>query len=123
MGYVSIFARAFAALRQAPPLDEAMWTVRHARLRQLLLAQAVVVVTIAAVMHGWSGETVSLSVVFAACLGLTGWSRVPRRLQQCLVALGLFSVSAGVVQLADGNPVAHFHYFVTLPFLALYEDG
>jgi diguanylate cyclase (GGDEF)-like protein/PAS domain S-box-containing protein len=116
-------ARVARSLTRLPPLDEDVWLRRHRGLRYLLAAQSAVVLAICAWRNGLTAQPILTGALLALCMAVARWNAVPRRVQQCAVAWGLFSVSAAVVRLADGNIAAHFHYFVMLPFLALYEDG
>jgi diguanylate cyclase (GGDEF)-like protein/PAS domain S-box-containing protein len=120
VGESSILSR---AVKRTPPLDDAVWTIRHRWLRILLAGQAVILVALFALVPGGDAQDLAHCAVLALTLLASSWGRVPRRAQACAVALGLFTVSSGVVHLSDGQIVAHFHYFVMLPFLALYEDG
>ncbi|MEA2323190.1 MAG: hypothetical protein QOD81_3040 [Solirubrobacteraceae bacterium] len=45
-----------------------------------------------------------------------------RRLAPVLVAMGLLTASAAIVHVAGGLIEAHFHYFVVIVLLTLYED-
>jgi diguanylate cyclase (GGDEF)-like protein/PAS domain S-box-containing protein len=115
-----LLANAFAG---SPRLDAGVWARRHRGLRTLMAVQGAVVVAVSALAHAPAAHTLTLLVLIAGFWVLSGSSRAPRRVQECVVALGLFTASAGIVELTHGDGVAHFHYFVMLPFLALYEDG
>ena len=53
---------------------------------------------------------------------LAWWSRPSRRLRSCFCALALLSCSAILVVAWHGTIEAHFHYFVMVGALALYEE-
>ena len=63
-------------------------------------------------------ETVPLVAAFAVAAS----SRVTFRARAMAMELGPFTESALAVHLADGVVIVHFHYFVMLALLALYED-
>jgi diguanylate cyclase (GGDEF)-like protein/PAS domain S-box-containing protein len=118
-----VIDRLSRSLTRTPPLDEAVWIQRHRGLRWLLAGQSAVVLGVCLVTQDAWLQPALTGLLLALCLAVASWRAIPRRVQQCAVAFGLFSVSAAVVRLSDGNVAAHFHYFVMLPFLALYEDG
>ena len=118
-----VIERLSRSLTRIPPLDEAVWIQRHRGLRWLLAVQSVAVLGVCLAKQGPSLQPLLTGLLLALCMAVASWRAIPRRVQQCAVALGLFSVSAALVRLSGGNIAAHFHYFVMLPFLALYEDG
>ena len=62
----------------------------------------------------------SLIVGFFACLSMV--RRLGRSFQATAIALGLMSSSAILVDLSGGYIELHFHFFVMLTFLALFQD-
>ena len=61
----------------------------------------------------------SIVAVFAA---IGSWRRANRTLQATAVGFGLLSSSAILVHLSGGYIEMHFHFFVMLVFLALFQD-
>jgi PAS domain S-box-containing protein len=61
-----------------------------------------------------------LVVIFFA--GIAAWGTIPRVLRSTAVGFGLVSASAIFVHLSGGYIELHFHFFVVLAFLALYQD-
>lgn len=55
-------------------------------------------------------------------LGLAQIPRMPRRMKGILVSAGLVWCSAIAVHFSGGVIEAHFHFFVVLGFIALYQD-
>ncbi len=53
---------------------------------------------------------------------LAGWSRVSLRGRMAAASLGLAACSALLVHLWDGRIEAHFHFFVMIGLLTLYQD-
>jgi diguanylate cyclase (GGDEF)-like protein len=106
----------------ATPLSDVEWDNRHRRVVLLLAAQAVVVAAWAllagfGVVHALADVLPPAAGLLVACSG-----RASRLVRACAATLGLFAVSAVVVHLSEGAPVAHFHFFVMLIVLAQYED-
>ncbi|MFC6865027.1 methyl-accepting chemotaxis protein [Halomicroarcula sp. GCM10025817] len=58
-------------------------------------------------------------LVFAA-LGYT--SRLPRRARTAIASMGLLTASAVLVHFSGGFIEAHFHFFVVMAVVAIYED-
>jgi diguanylate cyclase (GGDEF)-like protein len=58
----------------------------------------------------------------AGCAAVAGASRVGRRLGSVAAAIGLVTASAMLVHFWHGEIEAHFHFFVVIPVLALYQD-
>ena len=116
-------SRASIRLPRARSLDSEVWEWRHRWLLVLLWAQA-------AVIAGWSlaagyNPVHGLAhVAFAGAMGIGAAQRGrTRTFRSVCVALGLFAESAVIVHLADGAVAAHFHFFVMLAALSLYEDA
>lgn len=104
--------------RQLHPADFA-W--RH-RFVCLLAAAHVPVLALLAVLRGASfphalGEVLPVLV-------LLGLAQLPgrRTLQACAATLSLLICSAELVHLFDGTTELHFHYFVAVAVVALYQD-
>jgi PAS domain S-box-containing protein len=67
-------------------------------------------------------HTFSESLVVAFFAALAAWDRPSRGFRATAVSLGLMSASAIIVHLSGGYIEFHFHFFVMLVFLALYQD-
>jgi diguanylate cyclase (GGDEF)-like protein/PAS domain S-box-containing protein len=108
-------------LRAGPPLPEAEFQSRHRGLLWLLCGH-LVALPIFGVCMGFPLWEALLVTAPAAFLGLFA---VPPRLgntiRASLCALALLSCSAALVWLWRGTTEAHFHYFVMVGALALYE--
>jgi len=66
-------------------------------------------------------------VVAAVCVllglaGLAGWSRFGRRTRTGIASVGLMVSSAQLVYFSGGFIEAHFHFFVMMGVVAIYED-
>jgi diguanylate cyclase (GGDEF)-like protein/PAS domain S-box-containing protein len=108
-------------LRAGPPLPDADFRSRHRGLLWLLGAH-LVALPIFGVCMGWPLWEALLVCAPAAGFGVFA---VPRRFgntfRACACALALLSCSAALVWLWHGTTEAHFHYFVMVGALALYE--
>ena len=103
------------------PLE--LWRRRHRFLVGLLLAHTLLLPIVGAVRgHGAThsfAEGMLLPLLFA---GVASIPAAGRKLRASAVALGLLACSALLVHFADGYIEAHFHFFVMIVILALYED-
>jgi PAS domain S-box-containing protein len=116
-------------------LPEEIWSQRHRFLLGLTWLHAVIIACLGPLLgYSWEfgvaaffdegtvlhaiGEA-SIVAFFAA---MATWLRIRRKLQATLVGLGLMSSSAILVHLSGGLIELHFHFFVMLAFLALYQD-
>ncbi len=105
--------------RALPP---EVWATRHRGLL-LVLAAHLVLLPAFAVTQGWSLGAAWLFDVLPAALGAAAcWPRLSRTARSSLCAMALLSCSAVLVVAWHGTIEAHFHYFVMVGALALYEE-
>jgi signal transduction histidine kinase len=113
-----------AASRWVPrggEIPDADWRPRH-RLVCLALALHLPVVLGYSLSTGRPvGQSLLETLPTAALLGLA-LLPVARRLRAVTASLGLLCTSAVLVQLSDGATGMHFHYFVAVAVIALYQD-
>jgi PAS domain S-box-containing protein len=111
-----------SVLPHGKTLPEEEWRARHRALRWLLWAH-VVALPIVALLYGFSlGHAVlegSVVAVFGVCAELRVGNR---RSQELVVVFGLLTCSAVLVHITGGLIEAHFHFFVMVAALSLYED-
>ncbi|MCW2573361.1 MAG: Diguanylate kinase, partial [Frankiales bacterium] len=103
-------------------LPEAQWQVRHRAVTWLLLFHAVVfAVASLATRLPFADVLTNVSV---PALGAYAASRssLSRTARSCIAAVSLMLSSAVVVHLMNGSIEGHFHFFVMIPVVALYED-
>jgi len=67
-------------------------------------------------------EVLYVVLPLGALLGLACLQRPARRARALAASLGLLTCSALLVHLQGGSSEAHFHYFVTVAIIALYQD-
>jgi signal transduction histidine kinase len=103
-------------------LPDDVWLKRHHALVWLMVFQAVGLSIFAA----FQGQTLPESALYAAVVlpiaAVAVLVEKQRRLASMLVAAGLITESALLVQIWDGMIEAHFMFFVMVVALSLYED-
>ncbi|MDP8910275.1 MAG: PAS domain S-box protein, partial [Chloroflexota bacterium] len=122
----AVIARAVVRLRDALPqgrtLPDEAWRKRHRALSILLWVHALLL-PLFAVAQGDGGLHALAESSVLVLIGTVAYLlRHRRRAAATLVSLGLITSSALAVHLSDGLIEAHFHFFVIIVVLALYED-
>ena len=111
-----------SVLPQGKTLPEAQWRARHRALVWLLWAH-VAGLPIVALLYGFSLTHALLEGSVVAAFGVCAELRVGnRRAQELVVVFGLLTCSAVLVHITGGLIEAHFHFFVMVAALSLYED-
>jgi diguanylate cyclase (GGDEF)-like protein len=117
-----VLSRLGAALPKGRTLPPAEWERRHAWMVRLVWAHG-------AALFAWgllAGHPLWHASVdagpIALCALVASRARVSRRNRAVAVCVGLLSSSAVVVHLMNGAVEGHFHFFVMVSVLALYED-
>ena len=114
-------------------IPEEMWAGRH---RNILIAVAVQVPLLIALglyegTESFTGAEVpaapawmlgGFTAIILGTAALANWSRLGRRQRTVLAAFSAMTVSMALVKLSGGYIEAHFHFFVFIAVLALYED-
>ena len=98
------------------------WQRRHRLITRFALVQAVGLGAFAVV----SGHTAVEAVVAVITPGVPAWlgslRSVSRRLRMLSAVISLMLASATLVDLTDGLTESHFHFFVMLGVVSLYQD-
>src|SRR4051812_9047621 len=114
--------RLIGQLPRGRTLHDRLWQRRHRGMLLLLVAH-LPGLAVFALARGNAPAHVALEVLpVAALAALAASRRLDRGARSALVALGLLTCSAMLVHVWDGRTEAHFHFFVVLSALALYED-
>ncbi|MCW2622893.1 MAG: hypothetical protein JWL64_2495 [Frankiales bacterium] len=94
---------------------------RHQVICVLLLGHLPILV-LAGLLRGSSALEACGQVLPALALLLVAVAPLPRRVQSSAATLGLVTCSALLVHVFDGATEMHFHYFVVVAAIALYQD-
>jgi signal transduction histidine kinase len=114
-------AVAVAWLPRGRELTSADFAWRH-RVVLALLALHLPTLVVVAVLRGQGLTNALPQVVVPLLLLVLATLPVPRRYRGLAASLGLLICSAILVHLFDGVTEAHFHYFVAVAVIALYQD-
>jgi diguanylate cyclase (GGDEF)-like protein len=117
--------RALSRLRAALPrggtLPEEVWERRHVGLLAVL-AVHVPAIVVFGLIRGFAVERSLLAAVPVAALAAAARYPGSHKVRSCLCAAGFTTASAVLVYLADGQTEMHFHFFVVVSLLTLYQD-
>ncbi|MGD9527693.1 MAG: ATP-binding protein [Pseudonocardia sp.] len=102
-------------------LDEADWRRRHRFLQLVLLAHVPVLAVIGLVLDHTPVVTGVALLPLVLCMVL-GHTLPGRRGPAIAVSTGLVYSATALVVLTYGSIEAHFHFFVIIGFIALYQD-
>src|SRR6188768_4021147 len=115
-------SRLFSWIPRGRALPAETWSARHRGLLGVLIAHLIVLPAFA-ITQGWSFGSAwafdAVPAVFGALACIPSFSRAVR---SSLCAMALLACSAVLVLAWHGTLEAHFHYFVTVGALALYEE-
>src|SRR5258708_902663 len=110
------------ATPRAKPLPAEAWEQRHRAMLWILWAH-VVLLPVFSLLRGLGIEHAIGWTIPIALAGVAGTLHAAgRRARSVAVALGLLTASAVLVEASGGKIEAHFHFFVMIAVLALYED-
>ena len=115
-------AAARAWLPHGQTLPEQAWRARHRAVVALLLIHAIVFAA-----YGLMAGTGAVHLLLDASVPALGAlaasrSRLSRPVRSAIGAIAIMLTSGVVVHLMDGAIEGHFHFFVMIPVVALYED-
>ena len=111
-----------ALLPQGRVLPDEVWRSRHRAILVLLWANAVFV-PIFGIIRGYDPAHIALESLVVPTAGIFASSRLlDQRARTAAASLGLLSASAVLVHLSGGLIEMHFHFFVMVSVVALYQD-
>jgi signal transduction histidine kinase len=113
--------RLLAYLPRGNTLDDRAWHKRHVFLQGVLLLHLPLLFAFGLFMGRSFLGTLGVLSVPAACLVL-GRLIQHRRAASVLITAGLTYCSAVLVGFSGGTIEAHFHFFIMIGFIALYQD-
>jgi diguanylate cyclase (GGDEF)-like protein/PAS domain S-box-containing protein len=115
-----------AVLRRLVPqgrtLPHSAWRQRHRTLTALLWLHALALPAFGIARGFGVLHTIAEGSVLAAIAVLAHLASARQRLASALISFGLVSSSAFLVHLSGGYIEAHFHFFVVIVLITLYED-
>ncbi len=114
--------RLWGALPEGRPLPEAAWQGRHRAVLVLLWLHALGLAAFGVGMGQDLAHSVAEGGVLAAVAVLAAQPRLGRRWRSAVASLGLITASAILVHLSGGYVEAHFHFFVMIAVIGLYQD-
>jgi signal transduction histidine kinase len=115
------WAQLAAYLPRGNTLDEKAWQRRH-RMIQWVLALHVPGLVALGLLLGHPGATVVEAVAVPVAFLVTGHLIHHRRWASFFITGGLVFCSMSLVLLSRGSIEAHFHFFIIIGFIALYQD-
>jgi signal transduction histidine kinase len=113
--------RLLGYLPRGNTLDDRAWRKRHAFLQAVLLLHLPSLFLFGVFMGRSARDTLVVLAVPGACLVLGRLIR-HRRVASVLITAGLTYCSAVLVSFSGGSIEAHFHFFIMVGFIALYQD-
>jgi PAS domain S-box-containing protein len=135
IGVVTVLRRLWLHLPAGGSLPEDVWNSRHRFLLGLTWFHALVIACVGPVIgYSWKFSltapfrdgtvlhTIAEGLVVSTFAVLASYTRWSRAVRASLVGFGLITSSAILVHLSGGYIELHFHFFVMLVFLALYQD-
>ena len=121
-GVLRVVPRLRDALPRGSALPESLWGRRHRAIVVLLWAHVAGLWVLAAA-RGYSlgHSTIEVAIVAAAAM-FAGWKRLDRSARAAIATFGLFTCSALLVHFSGGVTEMHFHFFVMVVVVSLYQD-
>jgi PAS domain S-box-containing protein len=119
---VGVAARVSAALPTGGTLPDDVWRVRHQGIVTVLWLHVPLLFVFALIRgNSWPHGLLEAGAV-AISAAAAQWSRERRRESTIFAAVGLMTASAVLVHLSGGMIEAHFHFFVMVGVIVLYQD-
>jgi diguanylate cyclase (GGDEF)-like protein len=113
-------------LRQALPsggsLPKEVWFRRHHGIVALLWLQSIGIAIFGIVRGAGVGHSLLEAALVAVAAAGASWSTRSRLFRSSAATLGLVSTSAILVHLSGGSIEMHFHFFVMVGVITLYQD-
>ncbi len=116
-----LIARVAAQLPRGNTLDDEQWRRRH-RLLQWVLIGHIPAMALLGLALGDSLLVIGYTLIAPIVFWVAAQVLANRRLRSFCTTGGLVFCSAGLVVLTSGSIEAHFHFFIIIGFIALYQD-
>ena len=118
----SMLNRAIAGFPRGGTLPQENWRRRHTALSLVLLWHVPILFGYGLYQDYTFGHA-ALDALLPLLLGaMAFWTKLPRGVRSIVVATGLITCSIFLVHLSHGLIEAHFHFFVMVALLTLYQD-
>ena len=111
-----------AALPKGDALDASAWAVRHRGILYILWLHVLGVPLYGAYMGAGRGLYLGGGALLGAIAIAAQLPAISRRLQGAIATYGLLTASALLVHLSEGRIELHFHFFVMMSVIVLYQD-
>lgn len=118
----SLFMDLLAGLPKGEALAEPAWNSRHRGILSILWLHVPGVPMFGAYMGASPSLYLGGGALLAGIAVAARLSVVCRRLQSAIATCGLMTASALLVHLAGGQTELHFHFFVMMSVIVLYQD-
>ena len=116
-----VLPRLLSYLPRGNTLDDRAWHRRHRLLERVLLLHVPLLIGLALVLGHSTVQATEAVIAPLICLVL-GHLVSHRRWASFFVTGGLVFCSIALVLLTSGSIEAHFHFFIIIGFIALYQD-
>ncbi len=110
------------SLPRGDTLPDAVWEKRHRFLIALLAANALALPIFGVAMGYSVVHSILEGGLIPGIAALAALPPGPRKVRSGLVTLGLLSCSAVLTHFSGGYIEAHFHFFIVIVLVGLYED-
>ena len=121
-GLVALFDPIRRALPAGNLLPDDVWRQRHRVIVAVLWLHVPALVLFGVVMGQDVAHSAGEVALIAACALLASWERPGRTIRASVATLGLITSSAVLVHFSGGYVEAHFHFFVVLGVITLYQS-
>jgi hypothetical protein len=104
------------------PLPDRLWRRRHRGILILLWFHVLAIVAFGLLAGEGLAHSLAHGATVAGFTVLAAWGRFGRMVRAVLASCGLITASAVLVHLSGGYIELHFHFFVMLPIIAMYQE-
>jgi diguanylate cyclase (GGDEF)-like protein len=115
-------SRVSGLLPSGRPLRDDVWNSRHRFICWLLWAHVPGLVVVGILTRHTPAHSIADVTIVAAAAFLASTPTHSRRIRSCIATFGLVACSALLVHLSHGNIEMHFHFFVMVGVVSLYQD-
>jgi diguanylate cyclase (GGDEF)-like protein len=119
---LGVFSRALDYLPEGRLLPDASWQRRHRWIVTLVWLHAIGLAVFGIVAGFGIVQSVTDGLFVATGAAVASVPSLGRRLRAAAASFGLITSSALLVHLSGGLIESHFHFFVVIPILVLYQD-